>query len=326
MSAAKSFWIDRKSEPLCLLEAFAQEVASYHLSDYVGAEFWVQIRNNEVNDRGLELHFDKDEKLCALKDIWKHPAIATATYLDVTSLGLTNGGAPLLVFDTSSTDNASSNAGGPKSSWLVFPKENRHVAFGGDLLHGIPDELEAVLASDPLAHPNKPTPPRSIDGVRPTAHYTRVSILVNVWTDVKPLGLKRIDWTGIKSPTHPGPHHMSLLGTPSASTSSSTPVLASVATGRGYLADPPTCSLRFLELAPHDLRRGLACMVRTEMLSTTTHVSASTNQVSPSTEGPLHYLQEHREGDTAPLDLRAVASALGFRGTGAVVQSHYVYT
>ena len=113
-------------------------------------------KSNE--EKGLGLHFDKDERAHAERDEWHHPMLATATYL-------TDGGAPLVVFNTSS------DGEGPVSrGCLVAPRKARHVAFLGNLLHGVPGEL---------------TPRRDVRGSE-----QRVSVLVNLW-EKRPDGLER---------------------------------------------------------------------------------------------------------------------------------------
>ena len=81
--------------------------------------------------------------------------LASATYL-------TNGGAPLAIFDTTSD-----GKGPVRRGWLVSPQRGRHVAFLGDRLHGVPAELAP-------------------EG----SQATRVSVLVNLW-DRRPAGVSR---------------------------------------------------------------------------------------------------------------------------------------
>ena len=160
-SVAKSAWIDRDATPMSDLEGLALSVLRSHLvpgceETIAGAEYWVQWRMG--GGPGLGLHFDKDERAHAERDEWHHPMLATATYL-------TDGGAPLVVFNTSS------DGEGPVSrGCLVAPRKARHVAFLGNLLHGVPREL---------------TPRRDV-----RASEKRVSVLVNLW-EKRPDGLER---------------------------------------------------------------------------------------------------------------------------------------
>ena len=174
-SVARSAWIDRDATPLSDLEGLALSVLRSHLvpgceGEVAGAEYWVQVRYG--GGPGLGLHFDKDERAHAERDEWRHPLLATATYL-------TDGGAPLVVFNTSSDGDSSVTRG-----CLVAPREARHVAFLGNLLHGVPGEL---------------TPRRDVrDGGK------RVSVLVNLW-EKRPDGLERApsDPRALEAPEYP---------------------------------------------------------------------------------------------------------------------------
>ena len=158
---AKSAWIDRDATPMSDLEGLALSVLRSHLvpgceETIAGAEYWVQWRTG--GGPGLGLHFDKDERAHAERDEWHHPMLATATYL-------TDGGAPLVVFNTTSDGDGPVTRG-----CLVAPRKARHVAFLGNLLHGVPREL---------------TPRRDV-----RASEKRVSVLVNLW-EKRPDGLER---------------------------------------------------------------------------------------------------------------------------------------
>ena len=183
-TVAKSSWLPRGASPRSPLEALAYGVLRAHTPDetpqdaVAGAEYWVQIRggNGEAcgiripksnEEKGLGLHFDKDERAHAERDEWHHPMLATATYL-------TDGGAPLVVFDT-----ASDGQGRVQRGWLVAPRTARHVAFLGDRLHGVPAEL---APENILAH--------RINCAKDDPGTTRISVLVNLW-DRKPVGVSR---------------------------------------------------------------------------------------------------------------------------------------
>ena len=171
-AVAKSSWLPRGASPRSPLEALAYGVLRAHTPDetpqdaVAGAEYWVQIRggngeacgiriNKQSIEKGLGLHFDKDERAHAERGEWHHPMLASATYL-------THGGAPLAIFDTTSD-----GQGPVRRAWLVSPQRGRHVAFLGDRLHGVPAELA----------PEGP-------------YATRVSVLVNLW-DKRPVGVSR---------------------------------------------------------------------------------------------------------------------------------------
>lgn len=192
---AKSFWVEADAEPRCLVESTALQIADFHLqgAEYAGVEIWTQFRAENAIDRGLDFHFDKDERMAANEKVWKHPVVGTATYL-------TTGGAPLVVFATASpegeeheqkdgpegeekspssesspkrpkTDKDSrdiedkgedSGEDNPSHAWICYPVKGRHVAFAGNLLHGVTEELIFKDKTD------------------------RLSLLVNIWLDHKP--------------------------------------------------------------------------------------------------------------------------------------------
>ena len=184
-TVAKSSWLPRGVRPRSPLEALALGVLRAHVPDetpmdaVAGAEYWVQIRGGDGTigpgiripksdgKKGLGLHFDKDERAHAERGEWRHPLLATATYLG-------DSGAPLVVFDTASDGN-----GRVRRGWLVAPRMARHVAFLGNRLHGVPAELapENLLAS-------------RIKCAKDDPGTTRISVLVNLW-DRKPVGVAR---------------------------------------------------------------------------------------------------------------------------------------
>ena len=183
-TVAKSSWLPRGASPRSPLEALAYGVLRAHTPDetpqdaVAGAEYWVQIRggngeacgiriNKQSIEKGLGLHFDKDERAHAERGEWRHPLLATATYL-------TDGGAPLAIFDTTSD-----GKGPVRRGWLVAPRTARHVAFLGNRLHGVPAEL---APENILAH--------RINCPKDDPGTTRISVLVNLW-DRKPVGVAR---------------------------------------------------------------------------------------------------------------------------------------
>ena len=220
---AKSVWIDADGPARCVIEATALQIADFHLAgaDYQGVEIWTQFRKGaqkaddsvesptQQQSQGLEFHFDKDEQLVTRENVWKHPVVATATYL-------TTGGAPLVVFATTSAEGGgsdndldnnhlekmvqekeaapahsavkksktnrddrnnitsinddvgdeSSKTESPDCAWICYPQKGRHVAFAGNFLHGVVDELLFTRPAD------------------------RLSLLANVWLDHKPVGIE----------------------------------------------------------------------------------------------------------------------------------------
>eukprot|EP00435_Cladocopium_sp_Y103_P057784 s419_g20.t1 len=108
-----------------------------------------------------------DEDLLDDCDLVVHPLIGTATYF-------TDAGAPLMIFDQPTLEMGSDGPQrdeprlrGDKGSeiFVAFPRRNLHVAFDGQLLHGVPGSLEEVRGE-------------------------RLALLVNVWVHHRPIGLK----------------------------------------------------------------------------------------------------------------------------------------
>jgi hypothetical protein len=65
----------------------------------------------------------------------------------------------------------------PYRAWICFPRPGVHLRFQGNLLHGVPSELNPLLYSSGRGQ------------------YRRMSLAVNLWVKEKPVGLKRIDST-----------------------------------------------------------------------------------------------------------------------------------
>lgn len=176
---AKSFWIGREDTPRSALESFAQACASYHNPDYIGAEYWVQVREGKEGDEGgLSFHFDKDERMLNELDSWCHPHTSTVTYLnsgDPDSLW----GAPLVIFNTTSTDAPPSSRPQPSASWVLCPKPGNHVSFPGNLLHGVPSELNNHLYGQLALSSNSKS-------------FMRVSLPVNIWVHHAPISVQRM--------------------------------------------------------------------------------------------------------------------------------------
>lgn len=182
-ASPKSYWLPATAQPTSLLQRFALRVFQFHskrlgfttktvkrLAGCAGAEFWVQRRGAEVKQarRGMNWHFDKDEDLLDDVGLCVHPLVATATYL-------TDQGAPLVILSAPTlrrqedgapdADAPPPSPGSDAAAFVAFPARGLHVAFGGDLLHGVPAELEC----------------------RPGE---RLALLVNVWLHHRPSGLQ----------------------------------------------------------------------------------------------------------------------------------------
>jgi hypothetical protein len=195
------------------LERFAEAVFAFHTAgledieidaNKSGAEVWVQVRSStepaaQPGDSGdeeadeeqapgegasINWHFDKDEDLLDKCDVYIHPYISTVTYLSAL-------GAPTVVFDARVTpDGALASFSGQDegegeedeechvnqakvNAMVSFPVVGKHIAFNGRLLHGCPSSCATVAASN--------------DG-----DGNRVSLLVNVWLNHKPVGVEEL--------------------------------------------------------------------------------------------------------------------------------------
>eukprot|EP00747_Dinoflagellata_sp_TGD_P193259 gnl/TRDRNA2_/TRDRNA2_59190_c0_seq1.p1 gnl/TRDRNA2_/TRDRNA2_59190_c0~~gnl/TRDRNA2_/TRDRNA2_59190_c0_seq1.p1 ORF type:complete len:373 (+),score=38.11 gnl/TRDRNA2_/TRDRNA2_59190_c0_seq1:161-1120(+) len=180
------FWVAARATPKTLLEQFAHDVFWFHvrrlgwtkdavarLGRAAGAEFWVQRRlsSQAPSERGVGWHYDKDEDLLDDCGLFLQPFVATATYL-------TGKGAPLVVLERPTLlpgegddepQVEEPDLGGRRSSrdaFVAFPAPGLHVAFRGNLLHGVPPTLEARRGE-------------------------RLSLLLNVWLHHRPLNLRR---------------------------------------------------------------------------------------------------------------------------------------
>ena len=139
-----------------------------------GAEWWVQIRPTPPNGRhqpgdetgAILWHWDKDEDLrVATGGLFIHPHLSTVTYL-------TSVGAPTTILN-SKVENI--ETGEPNfephvdSAFISWPQKGKHLVFDGALLHGVPFEL--------LPH-------------HPSSNSTRVTFLVNIWLNYRPLAIQ----------------------------------------------------------------------------------------------------------------------------------------
>ncbi|CAK8992748.1 unnamed protein product [Durusdinium trenchii] len=150
---ACSYWIPAFAQPTTPVQRFALDVFHFHcrrlgwtpkrlkaLGKNAGAEVWAQRRSGKERQerRGMNWHFDKDEDLLDDCELVVHPLIGTATYLS-------DAGAPLMVF---SQPTLQMSEDGPlyheprlrrrqSDAFVAFPQKALHVAFSGQLLHGL---------------------------------------------------------------------------------------------------------------------------------------------------------------------------------------------
>lgn len=207
-----TFWMPgRGFEPRTTFERLALKIFTHHMRNVpseemgeidwrrTGAEYWTQRRelaapcgqaslssaasgemqsHTLVNDDSMiRFHWDKDEDLVDQTDgrITVHPQVSTVTYL-------TDGGSPTIIIphrysmepteENESPTTEPVHTERPKDSFYKeifssYPKLGKHVSFDGRFLHGSPGALSVSL---------------------PIAGAVRMTFLVNIWVNWKPLG------------------------------------------------------------------------------------------------------------------------------------------
>eukprot|EP00392_Amoebophrya_sp_AT5.2_P014046 g14182.t1 len=168
----QAYWKPRDVPAENVFEALADQIYDLHTpvveknqntkKKLGGAEWWVQVRDVSTTDANLGFHWDLDY------GTGETPAWATVTYLD----GL---GAPTVVLDLARKDVVSAMDPEKTRSFTIpsgvvsHPAAGKHLAFRGDLLHGVATQygIASTLYS-----------PRS---KADHDHNKRVTFLVNLW-------------------------------------------------------------------------------------------------------------------------------------------------
>ena len=211
----RTFWIDyfqghssRMGEEVrrtrCSLERLALDVLEFHTRAdgsvegghaadgdaphrVRGVEWWVQVRT-PGGQPSLNLHFDADEEHKNHAGEHIPPWLATVTYLG-------SCGAPTLILPVVGDGTArvrprdageQEGEGGSRGAFVSHPREGKHLAFDGRLLHGAIDEL---------THPPPARAEEEAEGAasqEEDAAYTRVTLMVNVWVDHRPSRAMRL--------------------------------------------------------------------------------------------------------------------------------------
>lgn len=215
-----TFWLDLHATPRCLLESLALRVLGFHVArlgineseEVVGGEWWVQVKDelDETSlhastpsssssslsshvashsdydpNSGIDLHYDKDEELAGYFGIGKFPRLSTVTYLSSSDRSH-----PTIVFD----NKIDTPVGHPiKNCWVSQAVVGKHIGFDGSLLHGAPTRrqgCENAVAPTELEEDTVPAALR--EPVAQSIHEGtcgkfRITFLVNVWTDHRPL-------------------------------------------------------------------------------------------------------------------------------------------
>jgi hypothetical protein len=175
-STGSTFFVSAMDKPRCGLEDIALKIFSLHAKDMEfdpatsGAEWWTQYIDHR-DDIGF--HWDRDYGLEEDK-LHVHPALGTVTYLCVNS-------GPTVIFDKKGIFAYGKDISGPLNRCVVSrPMSGKHITFNGELLHGAPSDLARPL-------------------IRDDNEGLRVTFLVNIWINHKPIQSEKINGKIAKS-------------------------------------------------------------------------------------------------------------------------------
>lgn len=170
-SAGSTYWIGADETPTTALEKLALEIFSLHAGQCSGsfdvkrsgAEWWT-LAIDQADEVGW--HWDRDYELEDSVGFYVHPHLSTVTYL-------TDGGAPTLILeaDGSGTDDSTQEV---KFAHVSHPRVGKHVCFDGRFLHSAVSEF-----------------------AQPGTATARVTFLVNVWLNHRPLSVERNEHTSL---------------------------------------------------------------------------------------------------------------------------------
>lgn len=218
-SAGDTFWMPcAGSSPTCALEDFALQIFQFHANrlelrsgnDYdeltSGAEWWTQCI---PHDSEIGFHWDKDYTLEEDAGIEVFPHLGTVTYLTG------HNSAPTIFLEHSPrffmSESAASDdepqglqsdyTGTIKRAWLSAPTAGKHVCFDGKHLHGAPDNLSTLFKQNPTSQSSSVKLDESQNPAKKQRTNTpgsRVTFLVNIWFNWKPLGASRLPASFVK--------------------------------------------------------------------------------------------------------------------------------
>lgn len=140
--------------------------------------------SNDDDTHSILFHWDKDEELRVLTGgaLFVHPHISTVTYLT------DKVGAPTMILPCL----ADCTSGAPEfrcidnSYFVSCPKVGKHISFDGRFLHAAPSQLLSSPACQEEGKQQQNTYGTS-SGTEP---YTRVTFLVNIWLNHRPIGVQ----------------------------------------------------------------------------------------------------------------------------------------
>jgi len=132
------------------------------------------------DEDGVQFHWDKDEEFRIQTQMCIHPHLSTVTYLsDI--------GAPTLVLDKrADLDGVLIQNHGDTCGFLSWPKKRKHLSFDGRYLHSAPAELLPEGKFQEQCH----VPVEYANNALISRRYKRVTFLVNIWINHKPMTVK----------------------------------------------------------------------------------------------------------------------------------------
>lgn len=135
----------------------------------------------DYQQSSIPWHWDKDEDLrVATGGLFVHPHLSTVTYLS-------SFGAPTMILDARV---GNMQTGEPdferkiEAAFISWPFLGKHLVFDGALLHGAPSEL--LPREDNAMHP----PSNDSKTTNSEENCKRITFLVNIWLNYRPLDLR----------------------------------------------------------------------------------------------------------------------------------------
>ena len=214
--------------PKCSLEQMALEIFHHHVANLSwteeelqnsGAEWWVQIRpslhpsesaisrqsqdtltlgqnqthidaSKDMSQSGIDFHWDKDEELRHLAggNLYVHPHLSTVTYL-------TSNGAPTIICHQRIHAFTGEWIIAEEDScvgYLSWPVCGKHLSFDGGFLHAAPSDLLETKQWEKESQASLTKADESNnEKMRVIRRHRRVTFLVNIWLNYKPLNVQR---------------------------------------------------------------------------------------------------------------------------------------
>ena len=152
--------------------------------------------NEEITDKGICFHWDKDEDLRLLMggDMYIHPHISTVTYL-------THIGAPTMALNyrvnSFTGEYITPNEDEHVEGYISWPKKGKHLSFDGRYLHAAPSnfmkkglfekQIELPLDHIPQINEDKLATEKKNKILK--RRHRRVTFLVNIWLNYKPFNV-----------------------------------------------------------------------------------------------------------------------------------------